>query len=488
MDPTLASLSCCCGVLGLFYLDRDKKVRTSIALWLPAIWIGLNGSRPVSAWLGMSPTGVNVQLEGSPLDATVFGVLSLAAIGVLIGRGRRIRSLLASNWPVLVYFGYCLVSVAWSYHPDVALKRWIKAIGDVAMVLVIVSERQPLAAFGRVVSRVGFFLFPASVLLIKYYPSLGRGYDAFGLGENTGVSYNKNMLGVIVLVISLCTLWRVISLWRAKGQPDRRRHLIAQIILLGFGIWLFNLANSSTSLACFILGGGLIIATGSRAIRSKPARVHLLCLGIFLGGGLTLLLGGGTEVAHSLGRQSNLSGRTDIWAAVLASGSNPIVGTGYESYWISPHEIVFARILKDEGWWHPEGLNEAHDGYLEVYLQLGWIGVCLISLCLITGYGCAVAVYRLDLPVGGLLFAYIIVAAFYNITEAGFRLMDPMWIFLLLAIISSNAFAAELRDSKSRKAHGSRDSTANEKHISKNLIPTFVSVNTAAGGTRARSN
>lgn len=438
MNPSLASLICWCGIAGLFFLDRDKKVHTSVALWLPTIWIGLNGSRPVSSWLGISPTGTNVQLEGSPVDAAVFAILAAAAVGVLIGRGKRIQPLLAANWPILAYFGYCLISVAWAYHPDVALKRWIKAIGDLAVVLVIVSDRQPLAAFGRVVSRVGFVLFPASVLLIKYYPALGRGYDAFGLGENTGVSYNKNMLGVTILVISVCTVWRVMSLGRDKGQPDRWRHLIAQITLVCIGIWLFFLADSSTSKACFILGGGLIVATSLRAIRSRPARVHILCLCIFLGGGLTMLLGGGSGVVQALGRKSNLSGRTDIWAAVLASGTNPLLGAGYESYWISPHEIIFARILRDQGWWHPEGLNEAHDGYLEVYLELGWVGVFLISSCLISGYRRAVAAYRLNPTVGGMLLAYIIVTAFYNITEAGFRMLDPMWIFLLLAIVASS--------------------------------------------------
>ncbi len=456
MNPLLASLICWCGIAGLFYLDRDTKVRTSIALWLPIIWIGIIGSRPLSAWLGIGPTGTNVQLEGSPVDAAFYGILSAAAIGVLIGRGKRIRPLLVANWPILVYFGYCLISVAWSFHPDVALKRWVKAIGDLAMVLVVVSDRQPLAAFGRVVSRVGFVLFPASVLLIKYYPTLGRGYDAFGFAENNGVSYNKNMLGVIVLVISVGTLWRVISLWRSKGQPDRRRHLIAQITLAGIGIWLFILANSSTSKACFILGAGLIMATNLRAIRSKPARVHVLCLGIFLGGGLTLLLGGGTSVVHALGRKSNLSGRTDIWAAVLASGTNPLLGAGYESYWIGPHEIIFARILKDKGWWHPEGLNEAHDGYLEVYLELGWVGVCLILWCLISGYRRAVAAYRLNPTVGAMLLAYIIVTAFYNITEAGFRMMDPIWIFLLLAIVTASDSSGRLSGRRTSKRLASR--------------------------------
>ncbi len=55
---------------------------------------------------------------------------------------------------------------------------------------------------------------------------------------------------------------------------------------------------------------------------------------------------------------------------------NAIVGAGFESFWISPSVQNFWRKLV--GWWHPEGLNEAHDGYIEVYLNLGWIGVCLI--------------------------------------------------------------------------------------------------------------
>lgn len=482
MNPSLATLICAFGVAGLFYLDRNPTVRTSRALWLPTIWIGLSASRPASAWLGMSAPGTNVQLEGSPLDAAVFGILAAAAIGVLIARGGRIKSLLASNWPILAYFGYCLISVAWSSHPDVALKRWTKAIGDVAIVLVAVSDRQPLAAFGRVVSRVGFVLLPASVLLIKYYPALGRSFDPFGNPENTGVAIDKNMLGVIVLVISLCTLWRVLSLWRAKGELDRRRHLIAQATLLGFGISLFSMANSSTSTACFILGSGLIMATRLRAIRSRPARVHMLCLSIFLAGGLTLLLGGGNQVVNALGRKSTLSGRTDIWAAVLASGTNPIWGTGYESYWISPHEITFARILRDQGWWDPQDLNEAHDGYLEVYLQLGLIGVCFISMCLIGGYRRSVAAYRSNSTVGGMLLAYIIVSAFYNITEAGFRMLDPMWIFLLLAMVLSSAVAAGLPGSQSRKVITSPDGKANGEHVRKELTPTVAGVYAARFG------
>ncbi|MGD0214393.1 MAG: O-antigen ligase family protein [Terriglobales bacterium] len=377
-----------------------------------------------------------MQLDGSPLDAAVFGLLSAAAVGVLIRRGERSRTLLAANWPILIYFFYCLVSVAWSYHPDVSFKRWVKGIGDVAMVLVVVTDRQPVAAFRRLISRIGFLLFPVSVLLIKYYGDLGRAYDPSGGMSNTGVSTNKNILGVVVFVVSLGTLWHLVTLLRVKGQLNRGRRLLAHGVLLAFGISLLEMADSATSTACFMLGSGLMFAAGLRAVRKRPGWVHALCGGIVLAGALILLSGGESVATGALGRKSNFSGRTEIWAAVISAAPNAIVGAGFESFWISPCvEKVSSALV---GWWHPEGLNEAHDGYIEAYLNLGWVGVCLISLILISGYRRAVAAFRLNASVGGLMLAYIVAAAVYSITEAGFRMLDPIWIFLLLAVVSAS--------------------------------------------------
>jgi O-antigen ligase len=330
----------------------------------------------------------------------------------------------------------------------VSFKRWIKAIGDLAMVLVIVSDRQPVVSLSRLISRVGFVLLPASVLLIKYYPELGRGYSPIGEQMNTGVTTNKNVLGVVLLVISLCTLWRVMALMRAKGTPDRGRHLFAQWILLAFGVVLFWMAHSATSLVCFVLGGGIIIATNLRSFRIRPALVHVLCFAIIFVGGVAFLLGGEGGVTQALGRNSNLSGRTVIWAALIPAAPNSVVGAGFEDFWISPSVQEFQRRMV--GWWHPERLNEAHNGYIEVYLNLGWVGVGLISIILVTGYGRAVKAFRLNPKVGGLFLAYIIVSTVYSITEAGFRMLDPIWIFLLLSVVGSSGVTAGLFGGKSR--------------------------------------
>lgn len=440
MGPFIAAFICTCGIAGLFYLDRDRTVRTSKALWLPTIYLWIIGSRPVSDWLsgGLAGGGDSVQSAGSPIDVAIFALLLVSGLGVLVHRGHRVLTLLLPNWPILVYCLYCLFSVAWSVQPDIALKRWIKANNDLVMVLIIVTDPRPAAALRRLISRVGYILLPVSLLFIKYFPLLGRGYAPNGMMMNTGTTSNKNVFGVILLVISLCTLWQIMKLWRSKTMPERKRHLIAQGVLLAFGVWLFKLADSSTSLACFVLGAVFIFATSRPAFRRQPARIHALVLVLILAAATILLFGGQGLVASALGRQSNLSGRTEIWAAVIPAVPNALIGAGYESFWMNPENVSkFAQGLV--GWYHPERLNEAHNGFIEVYANLGWVGVCLISCILINGYSRGVAAFRKNPSVGGLMLAYIIISSVYSVTEAGFRSPDPMWIFLLLAIVSSTA-------------------------------------------------
>jgi exopolysaccharide production protein ExoQ len=450
MNPILATLLCAVGIAGLFYLDRDKTVHTSRALWLPIVWIALAGSRSISAWISARAWYVT-DSDSSALDVVVFLILLIAAIGVLLQRSRRAQVLLFANWPILLYFFFCLISVTWSYHPDVALKRWIKAIGDLAMVLVLITDAHPMNALNRLTSRLGFLLLPTSLLLIKYFPMIGREYTPDGIQMNTGVSTNKNSLGVLLLVISLSALLRLMTLIRDKGLPDRKRHLLVQSILMGFTLLLFEMAHSATSLACFILGGGLIFAMNLRSFRQRPIRVHSLCLAIVVVAVIAFVFGGQDAVIHALGRNADLSGRTEIWKSVIPAAQNAVIGSGFESFWNSPNVAIFQNNLLGFGWWHPEDLNEAHNGYIEVYLNLGCIGLALIGTILIGGYRLAAKAYRMNPQVGGLFLAYVVVSAVYSITEAGFRMMDPMWIFLIIAVVGSTAVTKRVWETTPRR-------------------------------------
>ncbi len=435
MTPQIATLLFAVGIAGLFWLDRDESVRPSKALWLPIIWLSIDGSRSVSAWLGM---GVAKEIPGqppasSPLDQLVAATLMLLGATILIRRGRDVTRLLKASWPIVFYFSFCLFSLLWSDFPEWGFKRWVRALGDLIMVLIVVTDAQPTAALRRLLSRVGFVLLPASVLLIKYYPELGTDYDAYGMQAFTGVTTNKNILGNLVFVLALGALWRALSLVHDKEQPDRARHLLAQCAVLAFGIELLFTAHCATAAASFIFGVGLMLATSLPLFR-RPAAVHALVLAIVLAGGLTELLGGRAAVTAALGRKPDLTGRTEIWKIVIPMAPSPIGGAGFETFWVGPR---VARVYEMVG--GVQMTNESHNGYVEVYLNLGWLGLGLIALILGQGYRKAVSALRRDRALGALLLVYVVTAVAFNISEAGFRMLSVEWFFLLLSVVAASA-------------------------------------------------
>ncbi len=134
-----------------------------------------------------------------------------------------------------------------------------------------------------------------------------------------------------------------------------------------------------------------MLAISLPLFRRRPAAVHALVLAIVLVGGLTELLGGRAAVTRALGRKPDFTGRTEIWRIVIPMAPNPIGGAGFETFWVGPR---VAEIYTMVG-----GLqmtNESHNGYIEVYLNLGCLGVGLIALILGQGYRRAVSAFRRD--------------------------------------------------------------------------------------------
>jgi O-antigen ligase len=211
---------------------------------------------------------------------------------------------------------------------------------------------------------------------------------------------------------------------------------LAHGTLLALGINLLFTTNSATSSTCFVLGAGLMLAIGRPLFRRAPAAVHVLVLTILLAGGLTVLLGGEGDAARALGRDPSLSGRKLIWEILIPMVPNAMGGAGFETFWAGPRaKLVDTRCIAAGALGGP---HEAHNGYLEMYLNLGWIGVALGALILGQGYRRAVGAFRHDPALGALLVAYIVTAVAYNITEAGFRMLSMPWFFLLLSAVAAN--------------------------------------------------
>ena len=419
-------------IAGLFYFAHEKEAITSKALWIPLLWLLVISSRPVSMWLHVNReiTLEDRYTEGSPLDATFYALLLAAGLWVLNRRWLRMKGFLQANLPILLFFFYCALSVMWADSPPVAIKRWIKAIGDLVMVLVVLTDPNPSLAIRRIFERVGFVLLPLSILFIVFLPSMGSSYDPIDhVTMYFGVTTFKNLLGVTSMFCGLGALWSFLGVWQNRAIPRRVRLLVVHAVVIAMAVWLIVKADSMTSLSCFGLAGMVMVLASTRWVEQRPGVVFLLVAGAAGVALFALFMDTGGSMLQSIGRNSTLTGRTQIWAAVLAQRINPILGTGFESFWMG-NRLQSVWSLSQVG------IEEAHNGYLELYLNLGWVGLTLLAVLIVSGYRHALSLFHRDRVAGRLRVAFLTAGIIYSCTEAGFRMMSPVWIGFLLAIVA----------------------------------------------------
>jgi exopolysaccharide production protein ExoQ len=446
MPPPLALLLTFGFIVFLFRRESKESVNVTGNLWIPLIWVLLIGSRSASQWL--LACGINMgqksMEEGNPLDALIYCVLIVLAFRVLAKRGVNISEVAKRNKWITVYLVYCFLSIAWSDFAYVAFKRWIKIQGHPIMVLVVLTEPDPLAALIRLMKRAAYFLAPLSITLIKYFPNVSREFDPFtGAAMNSGVTIHKNLLGCDAMILGLFFFWH----WLNVRQMEKSRARRDELVLIGafacMIAWLLVKARSSTSIGSFAIGVIAILILGLRTLNLR--RVGTYAIAAFVVGGLLeWMFGISSLVIEMLGRNSTLTGRTSIWREVIALQPNAILGAGFESFWLGDRLDKMAALH----WWRP---NEAHNGYLETYLSLGVVGVFLIIGLIFVAFRNSKAQMLVDFEPGrfrlGLLAAFV----FYNWTEAAFKgLSFILFMFYIVAIDypwHEGEVAADLPDS-----------------------------------------
>src|SRR5687767_10079857 len=424
MPPIVASVLFYSVIAWLLY-TQSKGPKVSAALWLATVDFAFAASKPVTFWLYGNDyiyTDPSI-IEGDPINRTALILLFVAGLGVLIKRRIRIGSIIALNPALMVLLVYLAISVIWSVDPVIALKRYFREIGHIIMVLVVLTDVDPVQAIQRVFQRCSYVLLPLSVLYAKYYPGLGRGYN-FWTGEvqYTGVTTNKNTLGMLAMLMALFLIWRLLNspkLLRIANAPD-----ILTLIMAG---WLLNIANSKTSVACFVLGLLTLLAARTQWIRPRIVLVKATVWVVLIAAGVLFMNPTSRGyIAEQLGRDPTLTTRTAIWDASLALDTNPVIGAGYNSVWLTEGG---RRLV------HKMNLAHAHNGYLEVYLNTGMIGVFLLLIVLSSTVRNATRVLADGLPVGPLLVTWAVVAVIYNFSEVTFNKDNVVTLGLFLIAI-----------------------------------------------------
>ncbi|WP_345801902.1 O-antigen ligase family protein [Microbacterium sp. AZCO] len=188
-------------------------------------------------------------------------------------------------------------------------------------------------------------------------------------GRIQGIVGNSNLLGPLCLLAII-----VFAIRLASGAP-RRVPLYLWIVLAGY---LMIRAGSATSYAegaavVVVLATVLLMRRTKRPGERTPYYIGYAVVGV---GGLVTLWLLREQLFALVGRDSDFTGREGIWEQVLAKANErPWVGWGFATPW-NPSDPAFDGWIIDHG----QTVMQAHNMWVDVYLQLGIIGVFLMAL------------------------------------------------------------------------------------------------------------
>jgi O-antigen ligase len=365
-------------------------------------------------------------VQGDKTDATdssalvralFFPAYGCSVLLLALSPGEVLKTFLRQ--PLLILILWVVgASMLWSINPDQTFRRFI-ALVFTTLGGVILAARWKWAGLAEIMATALTILAAISLFLCLFVPSYGRMHDLFP-GAWRGLWIEKNALG------NMMTIGFMACAAAALLEPRRARLWWPAA---GLCLLLVLASTSKTSLVSCLLGCcglGLVWVVrrgpAGRVLGTYGALVGLLILG-FVG-----LFASGAVLA-ALGKDATLTGRTQIWAAVMRRiQDRPWLGYGYGAVWddTSPWSPL-AWIIKQAGF-RP---FHAHNSWLQQWLDLGVAGLIAWALYFVeTCTRAMVALYRS--PGAYLAIPFLLVYAMTSLTESiAVTFNDCRWMFFV---------------------------------------------------------
>jgi exopolysaccharide production protein ExoQ len=387
-------------------------------LLVPMLYIAGDGAFvPRTAGVSFAATGEGPGTSGShKITLALFCVICLLLIAFhsspVVALGRRMKLILA--FPVLA-----ILSCTWSGQPAQSIVS-----GTVLLVFTVfaiyLGSRLSFQRQFELIMLVGAIVLPVSIALAIFVPSMGRESAAW-----RGILVSKQNCSAV------CTLLLITALhWKCSGiyQKLFRAVFIVMCVVLivmsqsrtGWGlalvalsltgsIWLFQKMPTRHALA-ILLPGFAVAAAAAYAVYLYSSNL------------LTLV-----------GKDSTLSERTLIWAAAWqAALLHPVLGYGFAAFWRGLYGPSQGVVLV-AGW----GLAQAQDGFLDVWLGIGLVGVALVAAMAAQAVRNAIRCGHLSGDQAYVRWGLVVILStlIFNIGESSIGLFRMTWFLFLLAAI-----------------------------------------------------
>jgi exopolysaccharide production protein ExoQ len=291
-----------------------------------------------------------------------YGVFYVIFVLLLAFSFRTALSLVMEERWLIILWLWALASMAWSPLPGTTLRRCAALLGTTIAGLFVATRFDAKQQLKIVAHCVGITAI-VSLVVCQLYPE----YAIAPTGEWIGVFNQKNALGRAMELGIFCYTFLAIA---------ERRGRASYLVMIGLCGSMMFMSRSVGSMAVCAAMLAVIPFRKLLVLRARSLMLvaaGLLVVGVPIG---IYVIQNIESILKAMGRDATLTGRIPLWHEVIAAiGTHPWFGYGYSAFWYTSAGIGLQQKL---GW----QMFHAHDGFLEVTLGLGLIGILLLFVVL----------------------------------------------------------------------------------------------------------
>ncbi len=328
----------------------------------------------------------------------------------------------------------------WSSYPSQTITSFLLEISLVVVAIFFValfSWRQILNIFANTIRAIIFGALSVELIstLFKLLPAAGPENNMLHFLQSLGQISDGRQIDDMLLRNNFMAAWALFGVITFLIEFFiSSRHKALTFISLGLSILTITLSKSAgiifASVAVILAAIVLLVAEGKdRDTRHRYYRIAWVAAGS--AGFLVLIFR--RAVFEFLGKSPDMTHRSDIWRKVFALISDrPLEGWGFSGIWV-PGVKPYSGLVVINGIEY----FQAHNSYLDIWLQLGLVGLVLFLILFTRTF---VKAWRLGVHHSNALYLWpilILVAQLVRgITESRLLIQSAMLMLLIFTIKS----------------------------------------------------
>jgi exopolysaccharide production protein ExoQ len=326
---------------------------------------------------------------------------------------------------------WAMLSTAWSQEPKRSLAFSALVIINTFFPIYLVTRFKPRQQL-QLFLLTGIIATLGSFMLLGVMPKAAIDYKNHMIGVE-GIYPHKNICGALSVLFTLPALF-----YRFTGRSAALKRGLYLLCTIG----LVAISGSRTGwillIAC--LSFAYLMKTLRRLNKIERLLVVMLIPGL-VATICSLIYVFRAQLLHLLGKNSSLSGRTEVWHSVFLSiAKRPILGFGYDAFWIGfKGEAIHLALAAGA-----PNLGNAENGVFQLWLEVGLIGVLLLFAMLFQGTRNAIRCFRSNTPNYALWYISMLFVQFLALVD-GQRYMIPHSIEWTIFVLTNAGLAMEAK-------------------------------------------